>query len=416
MKREQRLSGKCGDLVELIKCLNDNEESGIRSWLLKRLLMPTKRLPDRLVAAICRGDLSNLSELLSATGLDRLKIMTGLCVGEEKDDTQYLQSLCSLALVQLELLPPTAASAERLALSLLAGQLNGFADSIPWEGLLLAAMTYPPRSLAQAANIMDKVDDPAWMIIAFHANRRSECIQRALYPHGLDYSAPFLIIQAMNINQDVRLKSLLHAIKVGLAGQLLASGEWHLAAKLIPLDIGPFVRLEDEQRDQMTLAQRLYYRQQESCIEKGILISAKADRNGYSGLVADQVRLLVVAGRYQEAQRAARPLIVDAIISGQDEADINSLALAIPVTERTGLTKVFSLYNPWRMGSPLEGDDLELLIEIVSQIRPETIRERVALAEIATRLSMIRPTESLIPLLPPDQCLTLIHRLVVHSV
>lgn len=256
------------------------------------------------------NDIWDLSQLLRRLQLERIQVMASSL--SAVSDRRHVQS--SVARLQLELPEGnTLTSEQRTLLELLAGR--PISDtSIPWVDILWVAMALVGMSVNEALALLPRLGELLLGIIRYwficEADELKVALQNA--PASLAYA----IGETLELAEtDPQCGALLGRIKVGLAGELLATGHWLSARRLLgSLDVGPFILTEGEM--ELSLHGAVIYREQVESIDKGTLCTALAVRHGYLGDREAAFFYWTEAACWQEAAQAAYPLVIDAVLRG----------------------------------------------------------------------------------------------------
>lgn len=334
--------------------------------------------------------------MLRAAGLERLEVMTEV-QASSANPLHYARVLSAMADIQLSLVSTSALDIERLTLATLAGNVKDDCG-IPWEGLLLASLHYPPRSLKEAVNAIKIKGDLFWNLLQYFSNGNREGILNALKPaDSRDWARSFAIAKSIGLESLTEGKEMMRILERQLAGQLLASGQWELAARLSAIDIGPFILTDGEL---ITQTKIIEYRRKEESIERTIgrnspILTLKAYRAGYFGRNLERVQLLLKAGEITEAQRWARPLLVNAILRGHEDR-VSFILDGLSIEQLCGFSLLarFS-FDPSSVPHSRIADEL-------LNLRPMDDLEVMAISNISCALLREGPFPILLPLLISD--------------
>ncbi|PJF17443.1 hypothetical protein PSACC_02758 [Paramicrosporidium saccamoebae] len=385
--------------LALISILKSGSREDLLAWLKNRI---AAKLSDHKLASICRAELADVNELLAFAGLDRLAVMASL---KNRSGDSYANALCTLAAVQLELLPSSAPAIERFTLSLLSGRVS-HDFNLPWEGILLAAMHYPPSNLATAVRAICIEGDFLWNFLKYNVCGEQQHLLRALKPRDpRDWTRSYIIAHSIALHNDPVGAPLFQIIKKQLAGQLLATGQWNLAARIINLSIGPFIKSHSELC--MLPVIHVYRQQDESYARMANINIFRAWKAGYLSDTLGQVDSLIEAEMYEEAQEASRGLLVDYILQDKiTEATelCERICCRVPAKDLFGVTLICAYL--WTDSIPKSG----MIAQILS-FRPADLRERAAISLIAGSFVKSNYDPSLLQLLTLDQRLGLLNQL-----
>ncbi len=420
--------------------------------LCKSLAGGQRLLDDPLLEAVALGRTSLVIALLAAAGRDALAQVAST-VGS--DDPSALDRLAKLRGAHAsrdaidELIWDVAlGSGSGLMHTIASGHFGREAALPPWEAVLLSILHYSKRHNAVIAGI-DAVSsrypfvggqcDVFMLLLRLKsdiASQRPARVRDLLDPgrSRVDWATTAAICRAV----PEHLGAYLVPMQRHLKGALIASGNWHLAVACCDrkrLDVGLFLRTAVE-LDEMAMGERARHRRKVDFALKLYQHSpspaaaldieapspfdgALADRCGYVKDHRMQLRLLARARRYLDAEVLYEPHLLQAIIVGDDRAIRQYLACFPPChTFLRPTSRVLSIFDAVCSASSSEADRARLIADLhlqVSQLHPTSLRQRVAFAEVAARISHSHPSPHLVRLLPDDQRRVLLHKLATTA-
>lgn len=388
----------------MLSILKTGTLEDILRWLRRRFLDKLSPDLDKRIRSLCLGDYSDFATLLHDAELQRLEVMTDLKASKD-NPAIYTHALLAMAKVQLALISPTSSMVETFTLQVLAGKVQDD-FGIPWEGLLLALLQYPSRDLASALQSLDIQGDLTLQVLRYSLTSKKASIIEALKPvDEKDWTRPFAIAHSIGLHTThSNYDNTMRILRRSLAAQLLATGQWDLAAKLVNIDVGYFVLTDGEVKDQTNI---MDYRHREENLtdllgERAIL-TIKAYRSAYLGDMRECIRLLIAVGSYREAQNRAQPFIVRAIIRN-DSQKVESILSDIPDDFLIGFSRLAKAY----FFAPHTLEHLESLSDAAMSIKCTDDLERTALSMVTLSLLKQHCMPSLVRLLTSDHIIQLL--------